>query len=513
MRILITFIFTLLLHSIYAQPFSLEWNKCYGGNDGDIPSKILNVNNKIITVGFTVSTEGNQIDTTYGNGDILIICTDLNGNLIWQKIIGGNGFDDVWNIKLIDGFLYLCGGTWSSTDDFSGLPLHNNSTDAFILKMDTIGNILDVKLFGSNSLDIFTNIQHIGNRFICSAISSTDVPTGDIDTVLGNHDSYIVVYDDDFNLISTHVVGGSTGSDRIKDFKRLSNGCYLFWGFSNSNMPETNTYGGSDGWVVKTDSAFNVLWQKNYGGSKADCFYDTIEMNDSTYLFLGFTNSNDSDIVDFHYCYPFSEYGGDMWVLKTNSAGNKLKSKTFGYNMNEEGHTIIKYHDDYLLIGGKYTYYSQNELHKTYIVKVDDSLDELYSFEWGISTPSIHALMCNGSIYSIGDGVDCDTLWGGTQHYAVLKFNLLTGIDEIPAIDRMSIYPNPAQDFITAELPTNIGQAQLSIYNLTGQLISKNQITQPSQQVSTAELSNGMYIFVIQTEDKITGRQRVVIAR
>ncbi|UPT65382.1 MAG: T9SS type A sorting domain-containing protein [Sphingobacteriales bacterium JAD_PAG50586_3] len=96
-------------------------------------------------------------------------------------------------------------------------------------------------------------------------------------------------------------------------------------------------------------------------------------------------------------------------------------------------------------------------------------------------------------------------------------------IDDVSVIEiaeSVSIYPNPAQDFVSIELPKTYTQAQLSIYNLTGQLISQKQITQPtnsvgipSGQIPITELGNGMYIFVIQNEDKVIGRQRVVVAR
>ncbi len=88
----------------------------------------------------------------------------------------------------------------------------------------------------------------------------------------------------------------------------------------------------------------------------------------------------------------------------------------------------------------------------------------------------------------------------------------LVGIDELPK-DPVSIYPNPAQDFVTIETPQNYNNAQLSIYNLTGQLISQKQITQSNQKIPITELGNGMYIFVIQNGDKVIGRQRVVVAR
>ncbi len=86
------------------------------------------------------------------------------------------------------------------------------------------------------------------------------------------------------------------------------------------------------------------------------------------------------------------------------------------------------------------------------------------------------------------------------------------GIEEKP-IDNIDIYPNPAQDFVSVELPKNISKAQLAIYNLTGQLVLQKQIMQPNQQIPITELGNGVYIFVIQNEDKVIGRQRVVVAR
>jgi hypothetical protein len=87
-----------------------------------------------------------------------------------------------------------------------------------------------------------------------------------------------------------------------------------------------------------------------------------------------------------------------------------------------------------------------------------------------------------------------------------------TGIEE-NSTNKLNIYPNPAQEFVSIDLPKNINQAQLSIYNLTGQLISQKQITQPNQQIPITELGNGMYIFVIQNRDKVIGRQRVVVGR
>ncbi len=88
----------------------------------------------------------------------------------------------------------------------------------------------------------------------------------------------------------------------------------------------------------------------------------------------------------------------------------------------------------------------------------------------------------------------------------------LVGIDELPE-NPVRIYPNPAQDFVSIDIPGNYQNPQLSIYNLTGQLISQKQLIQPTTQIPISELGNGMYIFVIRNGDKVIGRQRVVVAR
>lgn len=86
------------------------------------------------------------------------------------------------------------------------------------------------------------------------------------------------------------------------------------------------------------------------------------------------------------------------------------------------------------------------------------------------------------------------------------------GINENGA-EKIKVYPNPAQDCVTLTIPQNFTNAQLSIYNLTGQLLMQKQIAQPNQQIPITELSNGMYIFVVQNGERVIGRQRMVVNR
>lgn len=98
------------------------------------------------------------------------------------------------------------------------------------------------------------------------------------------------------------------------------------------------------------------------------------------------------------------------------------------------------------------------------------------------------------------------------DNITLIECDSLIGVNEMP-YNPVSIYPNPAQGFVSIELPKSYNQAQLNIYNITGQLIAQKQITQSNQQIPITELGNGMYIFVIQNGDRVIGRQRVVVAR
>jgi hypothetical protein len=88
----------------------------------------------------------------------------------------------------------------------------------------------------------------------------------------------------------------------------------------------------------------------------------------------------------------------------------------------------------------------------------------------------------------------------------------VVGIDEKP-IEQIKIYPNPAQDYVRVDLPKNINQVSLNIYNLTGQLILQKQIAQANQTIPITELGNGVYVFVVESWGEVVGRKRVVISK
>jgi gliding motility-associated-like protein len=80
---------------------------------------------------------------TYGQEDGLLVKTDLDGNLIWSKKIGGTGYEQLSGIQSFGDTIYTLGVSSSGT----------SNREIVIIKVDTSGNMLDYTSFGTPSDD------------------------------------------------------------------------------------------------------------------------------------------------------------------------------------------------------------------------------------------------------------------------------------------------------------------------------------------------------------------------
>jgi hypothetical protein len=113
---------------------NLIWQKTYGGSNEDEAASILeDKDGNYLIVGHTYS---------YGTGmgDVYLIKTDANGNLIWQKTYGGTGSDIGFSVSHTVDSDYIIAG---ATQDAAG------GMDFYIIKTDANGNLLWQKIYGS----------------------------------------------------------------------------------------------------------------------------------------------------------------------------------------------------------------------------------------------------------------------------------------------------------------------------------------------------------------------------
>jgi predicted secreted protein len=127
---------------------------------------------------------------------------------------------------------------------------------------------------------------------------------------------------------------GGTGSEFGGRVVQTSDGGYAVGAVTNSFGT-----GGNDVWLIKTDGAGNMQWNKTYGGSLDEAVYFVRQTSDGGYIMSGSTKS-------------FGGGGEDSWLVKTDSAGTLQWNKTFGATGTERGWCVIQTADGGYTVAG-----------------------------------------------------------------------------------------------------------------------------------------------------------------
>lgn len=113
---------------------NLIWEKSFGGNNFDVGRSINKTeDNGFIIAGNSISANG-DVTTNQGQNDAWVLKIDANGNLEWQKTIGGSDFDFAYDaVELDDETIIVVGESNSNNLD---IPENKGFTDLLIFKMN-----------------------------------------------------------------------------------------------------------------------------------------------------------------------------------------------------------------------------------------------------------------------------------------------------------------------------------------------------------------------------------------
>ena len=113
---------------------------------------------------------------------------------------------------------------------------------------------------------------------------------------------------------------------------------------------ETLSYGAGydDIWLIKTDSMGNKEWDRTFGRSGRDYADSVQQTNDGGYVIAGETRSHGADYID-------------VWLIKTDSRGNKEWDRTFGGSESDWGNSAKQTYDGVFIITGGTESYGAGE--------------------------------------------------------------------------------------------------------------------------------------------------------
>jgi len=304
----------------------LIWQKCFGGTNGDYATSVIQTSDGgYLMVGHALSIDFDAISNHSNGIDLLVVKTNSSGIKEWSKCYGGtadegNGdFFDV--IQTSDGNFIIGAETLSNDGDVSG---NNGARDLWVLKINSIGNLIWQKTIGSNLNDFFGGLMFTSaNEILVSSLSIGDF-TGDFVNFTSPGKATVTKLDENGNIIWVKNYGGSM-SEGFFDLKEDQAGNYILAGYSYStDYDVSNNYGSSDAWVVKTSNTGSIIWEKNIGGSDEDVSTEILIDGNDVFL-SGYTMSNDSDVFNNHS--PGIE---DGWIFQLNNLGNLIWQKCLG---------------------------------------------------------------------------------------------------------------------------------------------------------------------------------------
>ena len=140
------------INSNAAAPPLKEWQKCIGGSQLDIPVKIERLKNGKLLMLSNVDSHDGDISSNHGSTDMWLTKLDSSGNILWEKSFGGSSIDvGTGLIELENGNIILSGYSSSNNND---IPLNHGNFDAFLMCLDSNANILLVRVFGGTQVDL-----------------------------------------------------------------------------------------------------------------------------------------------------------------------------------------------------------------------------------------------------------------------------------------------------------------------------------------------------------------------
>ncbi len=137
--------------------FNIIWDKTYGGSSFDYGSGIIKLgDNKLLLNGYSKSlpgsgTNGNKTSPRYGVFDAWLLIVDTLGNIIAQETYGGNQDDFIAPItNSVSGIVYLLCGSNSGISGNKTVPT-NGGSDAWLMEIDASGFLNTESIKGVNT--------------------------------------------------------------------------------------------------------------------------------------------------------------------------------------------------------------------------------------------------------------------------------------------------------------------------------------------------------------------------
>ncbi|MEI7594359.1 MAG: T9SS type A sorting domain-containing protein [Bacteroidota bacterium] len=397
----------------------IRWQKYYGTNDLDQATSYCRTkDNNYVICGTTNRNDGKSYD-------IWIIKVDSLGNKLWEKTYGSIEWDFAKDIAEDENNnLFICGQTFNQS----------NTGDAFVLKLNNVGDSIWWKQMNANKTDVANAIIASKNS-VYIAGESTSFASDSIKT------SFCAKLDDLGNFLFQKTFC-DTSENVAYDIINYSDTLLIVGYIVQANLKKTQ-------YIIIADTTGQLLSQFNYENT-SNYEITKIKRNPAGRLdFLGHTDINSGGKQDIYY-------------LRMNRDFYFITAGTYGKWDNDYAADFCELPNKQFMVLGT-TNSFENVLSAIYLLKTDTNLfAPLNAINMPLSTNSIH------------------------ENYNI------------------TVFPNPSNDYIYISTDlVDISECQISVINSIGQNCNFNIYNHSKNKIAIdiSSLKEGFYLVRLTNEN------------
>lgn len=245
------------------------------------------------------STKSNDLDVSglHGNSDVWVVKLNSIGVVEWQHCFGGSGRDYATSLVSIGNGEFVIGATTEGVNDGDVAGSYGNY-DCWFLKIDIDGNLLKQKCLGGDGVDLFYQLAFSADSNLLITGSSTTSNNGDVNgTNAGGLDLWTFKIDTGFNILWQSYLGGTTDELEGKICESFDEGVIITCAtFSVDGVFSTN-----DGWqdigIIRLSPIGEFVWSKTFGGTAFEDNMGVVRTPEGKYVVGAASDSEDGDVM------------------------------------------------------------------------------------------------------------------------------------------------------------------------------------------------------------------------
>ncbi len=237
--------------------------------------------------------------------------------------------------------------------------LNEGKMDIYLIKLDRYGDTIWAKSFGGNENEQGYSVKQTPDGGFIVVGSTTSFGLANP----GTPDIYVIKTDSIGDTLWTKAYGGND-FDEAYDVWLVSDGGYIITG-------QTKSFGAGfqDIFLLKIDNIGNIVWSKTIGSTGADVGYAIRQTQDGGFVVSGIVGG-------------FGAGNLDVYLVKTDSLGDTLWTKTYGGGGNEWGYDVQQTSDSgFIIVGATNSFGSGGE--DVYLIKTDDIGNVIWTKTYG----------------------------------------------------------------------------------------------------------------------------------